>query len=425
MNTYKEPEYRGYYLGKVAVALVLLIIVVAAAARNPGVTTAPAAVPATPVVQSAQLSPHGALRMSGASRPGSTVDLYAGDVRLGSVVAGPDGSWSYEGQLDPGDYQLVARTVDETGETVSESAAVPVTPAEAATGPVAEDSGTSAVATGAPEAAQVSATTAASAAGTAAAPMVESPMPLATAPATPATAAFATVAPETGVFATASPDAAQAPAAGEIATAASGAAQAPASSGLATAAPAPAKRATAGRPTTVVSTAATAGTAASSAGLAISRAVVDEAGKVTLVGTGRPNAPVEIVQGGRVIDRIVVKGDGTWKYSYLAAPGVQAVAVQYEGQPDSRSLTLRFESAGTPAAVPTSAVASQMNAGQAYIVQSGDYLRALAFRFYGDELQWPVIYDGTNAMAVRDASFAEIDDPNLIVAGWKIWIPAK
>ena len=59
MNTYKDPEYRGYYLGKVVVALVLLIIVVIAASRYPGATTAPTEAPATPVVESAQLTPVG------------------------------------------------------------------------------------------------------------------------------------------------------------------------------------------------------------------------------------------------------------------------------------------------------------------------------------------------------------------------------
>jgi hypothetical protein len=40
MNTYKDPQYRGYYLGKVAVALVLLVVIVVAVTRYPGLTTA-------------------------------------------------------------------------------------------------------------------------------------------------------------------------------------------------------------------------------------------------------------------------------------------------------------------------------------------------------------------------------------------------
>jgi nucleoid-associated protein YgaU len=244
------------------------------------------------------------------------------------------------------------------------------------------------------------------------------------APQAPATGAFATAAPGVaqapGELATAAP----APARGAFATAAPGVAQAPGE--LATAAPAPAKLATAAPRKTVASAAATAGTATASPGLTITRAVVDdETGQVTLIGTGRPNAPIEIVQDGKAITRVVVKGDGTWKYTYRATPGEQVVAVQYEGQPNSRSLSLRFESTGVQAAAPTSAAPSQAGAGQAYIVKDGDFLRELAFRFYGDELQWPVIYDGTNAMAARDASCAVIDDPNLIEPGWKLWIPAK
>jgi nucleoid-associated protein YgaU len=131
-----------------------------------------------------------------------------------------------------------------------------------------------------------------------------------------------------------------------------------------------------------------------------------------------------------------VRGDGTWSFTYAAAPGSQVVAVQYQGRPGTRSNPVTFVSTGTtsgaatPAATaaarsatPTSAVPA--GAGQAYIVQPGDFLRLLAFRFYGDEAQWPVIYNGTNAKAARDASFAVISDPNVIIVGWKLWIPAQ
>jgi nucleoid-associated protein YgaU len=424
MNTYKDPQYRGYYLGKVAVALVLLVVIVVAVTRYPGLTTAPAAPPETPVVQSAQLSPDGIVTVSGVASPGSTVNLYAGDVMLGSVVAGPDGSWSYEGPLAPGDYQFVARTVDETGRTVAESAVLSVSLAEATASPVAEASGTSAIVAGAPSPAQASATEAAATAGSATPPAVESPAPVAVATAAPTNLATS-VGPIAGT-ATAPP--VEGPAAVAVASAA------------------PTSPAISAASTTIATATAPAESAAASSGLAISRVVVSETGQVTLLGTGEPSARIEIVLDGEVVDRVEVKGDGTWSYTYQAIAGVQNVAVQYLGEPDSRTPSRTFESTGTtssaavttgtptptsPSAVPsqeptpTSAVAAQAGAGQAYIVQEGDYLRKLALQFYGDETEWPLIYDGTNAMAARDPSFTVISDPNLIMPGWKLWIPAK
>jgi nucleoid-associated protein YgaU len=78
-----------------------------------------------------------------------------------------------------------------------------------------------------------------------------------------------------------------------------------------------------------------------------------------------------------------------------------------------------------PPATPPATVQVEVGAGYAYIVQRGDYLRKLALCFYGNEIQWPLIYDGTNEMAARDASFAVVADPNLIMPGWKLWIPAQ
>src|ERR687890_60613 len=49
-----------------------------------------------------------------------------------------------------------------------------------------------------------------------------------------------------------------------------------------------------------------------------------------------------------------------------------------------------------------------------YIVVVGDTLRSIARGFYGDENQWPRIFN-----ANRD----QIDDPNVIHVGWILRIP--
>lgn len=62
--------------------------------------------------------------------------------------------------------------------------------------------------------------------------------------------------------------------------------------------------------------------------------------------------------------------------------------------------------------------------GQAYTVQTGDWLSKLADKFYGDTQAWQVIVDATNAKAATDSTFAPITNPNLIEVGQKLWIPA-
>lgn len=62
--------------------------------------------------------------------------------------------------------------------------------------------------------------------------------------------------------------------------------------------------------------------------------------------------------------------------------------------------------------------------GQAYVVQTGDWLSKLADKFYGDPQAWQVIVDATNAKSATDSTFAPIADPNRIEVGQKLWIPA-
>jgi CubicO group peptidase (beta-lactamase class C family) len=74
--------------------------------------------------------------------------------------------------------------------------------------------------------------------------------------------------------------------------------------------------------------------------------------------------------------------------------------------------------------VASAASLSQVEDGQAYIIQADDWLSKLADKFYGDPLAWPVIWEATNAKAAADSSFAVIDNPDVIEVGQKVWIPA-
>jgi hypothetical protein len=76
------------------------------------------------------------------------------------------------------------------------------------------------------------------------------------------------------------------------------------------------------------------------------------------------------------------------------------------------------------APVVAAAPLAQTDEGQEYVVQANDSLSTLAEKFYGDPGAYPTIVDGTNAKAQEDDSFGVITDPNIIVVGQKLWIPA-
>jgi hypothetical protein len=67
---------------------------------------------------------------------------------------------------------------------------------------------------------------------------------------------------------------------------------------------------------------------------------------------------------------------------------------------------------------------AQEEEGQPYIIQLSDSLWKLANKYLGDGNAYPSIVEATAAKAARDPSFSPITNPNLIVPGQKIWIPA-
>ena len=63
--------------------------------------------------------------------------------------------------------------------------------------------------------------------------------------------------------------------------------------------------------------------------------------------------------------------------------------------------------------------------GEEYIVQAGDWLTKIADKYYGDPQDYAGIIEATNGKAEEDDTFATISDPNLIVAGQKLWVPSS
>jgi rhamnose transport system substrate-binding protein len=63
--------------------------------------------------------------------------------------------------------------------------------------------------------------------------------------------------------------------------------------------------------------------------------------------------------------------------------------------------------------------------GEDYVVQKDDWLSKLADKYYGNEMYYWAIFDGTNEKNAADSSYAKIENADLIEPGWKLYIPTK
>ncbi|MBN1579145.1 MAG: hypothetical protein JXA89_00475 [Anaerolineae bacterium] len=82
-------------------------------------------------------SDEGVLTISGTGTPGSQIEIVANEQVLDTVVVGENGQWSFAAQLEPGEYVLYARAIDEQGHAVGESGVANYTqPLVDITGPV-------------------------------------------------------------------------------------------------------------------------------------------------------------------------------------------------------------------------------------------------------------------------------------------------
>jgi hypothetical protein len=74
--------------------------------------------------------------------------------------------------------------------------------------------------------------------------------------------------------------------------------------------------------------------------------------------------------------------------------------------------------------VVTGTTSTQAGEGQAYVVRLDDSLWKLAEKYLGDGNRFGEIVQATRAKHAEDASFAAIENPNIIQPGSKLWIPA-
>ena len=133
MSTQRLPNTQGYDLFKAAVTFILLFAVLLAVALNSGSTQAaeqdpiptlaPIALPPT-IGESAVVA--GCIELSGTGTAGSDTQIRSDDNILGSVTVGEDGTWSITTCVDPGNFQLVAVTVNDVGAEINRSAGLVV-----------------------------------------------------------------------------------------------------------------------------------------------------------------------------------------------------------------------------------------------------------------------------------------------------------
>ncbi len=76
------------------------------------------------------------------------------------------------------------------------------------------------------------------------------------------------------------------------------------------------------------------------------------------------------------------------------------------------------------ASVVTGTTTTQVGEGQAYVVRLDDSLWKLAEKYLNDGNRFGEIVQATRAKHAEDASFAAIENPNVIQPGSKLWIPA-
>jgi len=133
MSTQRLPTTQSYDLFKAAVTFLLLLAVLLAVAFNSGSTQAaeeepvptliPVVIPPT-IGDSAVVA--GCIELSGTGTAGADTQIQSDGNILGTVTVGEDGTWSITTCVNPGNFQLVAVTVNEAGAEVNRSAGLVV-----------------------------------------------------------------------------------------------------------------------------------------------------------------------------------------------------------------------------------------------------------------------------------------------------------
>ena len=130
MSTRRLRTTHGYDLFKAAVTFILLFAVLLAVALNSGSTQAAEQQPPPTLVPIEDFPPiigessvvAGCIELSGTGVAGAETQIRSAENILGSVTVGEDGTWSLTTCVNPGNFQLIAVTVNDAGAEVNRSA---------------------------------------------------------------------------------------------------------------------------------------------------------------------------------------------------------------------------------------------------------------------------------------------------------------
>lgn len=366
----------------------------------------PEAAALLPLLQEPTFAEDGTLKLAGTAVPSTTLDIIANDASLGQTVADAAGAWSFENKLEPGDYNVVVRTLDASGAKLNESKPLTVNvPQPAAATPQFSQ----------PEvAADGSLTLAGSAQPGATLDVLANGNSLGTAVADAAGAwTFASqLGPGDYNLVVRTLDTSGA-AVNETAPVAVSVAAQP------TATPVPPT------PTPVLQLTPEPAPVTPPVEPVIYPPQVADNGSFTVSGTAQPGATLDIAASGNRLDTFTADANGQWSYSGQLSPG------QYDLVVHTLDASGNIVNLGGPVivTVPGSSAGSG-NAGsgpapegEAYIVQQGDWLSRIALRVYGDVNAYRKIIAATNLKSAEDSSFPYINDANEVEVGYKLWLP--
>jgi Bacterial Ig-like domain len=145
MNDKKKSDtfYLDLFKGGVVLFLLFVLMLSAERSRETAPPIASAGTPSvTPTIAGmtlptpeVEVSEDGTVAFNGTGTAGNEVELWVNGLLFGQTTINSDGTWSYSGSLEDGDYQVVIVMRDSSGDLLSESAFLELTVSFGSTSP--------------------------------------------------------------------------------------------------------------------------------------------------------------------------------------------------------------------------------------------------------------------------------------------------
>lgn len=136
-------------------------------------------------------------------------------------------------------------------------------------------------------------------------------------------------------------------------------------------------------------------------------------GEVPLTGTGTPGNEIEILDGGKVVGKVKVGADGTWRFSFKPAAGVHELAARESGEQASSQDSVKVTVAAPPLLPASGAPCVGLRGrvqGDTYVVGACDTVIGISRRL---KVDWHALL----------AANPQITNPNRIYIGQVLALP--